>query len=231
MSRLRRHCEIIAQSLLKLCELQPLIQSAQALERVGPLNELRNDIFQLKSQYPQDARSDITTSSISSVQESGDGGQDREQCDLCKQWVPFGALEFHQEFCSVRRLSEEAIMSSESVDVNEIEGGPMAIDSDIYTSTSSGTVDSLSHNRLLSTARSILNVPSWLHTSWLPHLHRHERIATGTLSMGMAVMTAEMMEIHIGQTPNIRGVPEYLPVAVESKSGFIGWRQKRRSWP
>jgi hypothetical protein len=86
--------------LLELCELQPLIQTAQALDRVGPRRELRNDILQLKSQYPQDASSDITRSSISSAEKTGGDGENREQCTLCNKSFAFGTLDFHQDLCS-----------------------------------------------------------------------------------------------------------------------------------
>jgi hypothetical protein len=48
-------------------------------------------------------------------------------------------------------------------------------------------------------------------------------------TLGIAVLTREMMEMHIVQTPNARGVVDYLPVA--SRHSFIGWRQKLGTWP
>jgi hypothetical protein len=53
----------------------------------------------------------------------------------------------------------------------------------------------------------------------------------GTLSMGMAVLTREMMEMHIQQAPDVRGMLDCLPVADRSNMGFIGWRQKLGTWP
>jgi hypothetical protein len=49
--------------------------------------------------------------------------------------------------------------------------------------------------------------------------------------MGMAVMTRGMVEMHIQRTPDVRGMLDYLPVAGQSNAGFIGWRQKLRTWP
>jgi hypothetical protein len=95
---------------------------------------------------------------------------------------------------------------------------------------SCSTMDSSSHNHTLS-FHSIQNLPSWLNTSWLPYNHRHERIATGTHSMGMAILTTQMMEMHIQQAPDIRGMMDCSPVADKSNAGFIGWRQKLGTWP
>jgi hypothetical protein len=82
---------------------------------------------------------------------------------------------------------------------------------------------------MFSLITSIPNLPS-LH-SWSPVNHRHERIATGALSMGMAVVTREMMEMHIKQAPDVRGMLDCLPVADRANNGFIGWRQKLNTWP
>ncbi|KAH8672691.1 hypothetical protein BGZ60DRAFT_283797 [Tricladium varicosporioides] len=79
--------------------------------------------------------------------------------------------------------------------------------------------------------RSISDVSSWLHGSWVPINHRHERITAGALSMGMAVMTREMMEMHVVQAPNVRGMLDCLPVADRSTLKTIGWRQKLGTWP
>ncbi|TVY29900.1 hypothetical protein LHYA1_G001790 [Lachnellula hyalina] len=102
--------------------------------------------------------------------------------------------------------------------------------SQLSTSTSS-SIDSSSHNHILSSFHSIQNLSSWLNTTWLPHNHRHERIATATISTGMAVLTREMMEMHIQQAPDMRGMLDCLPVADKSGNGFVGWRQKLGTWP
>jgi hypothetical protein len=47
--------------------------------------------------------------------------------------------------------------------------------------------------------------------------------------MGIAVMTAEMMEMHIQQAPEVRGMLDCLPVA--TRTGEVGFRQKLRTWP
>jgi len=92
-------------------------------------------------------------------------------------------------------------------------------------------MDNSSHNYILSSFHSVRNLPSWFNTSWLPHNHRHERIATGTPSMGMAILTTQMMEMHIQEAPEIRGMQDCSPVADKSNTGFIGWRQKLGTWP
>jgi hypothetical protein len=53
----------------------------------------------------------------------------------------------------------------------------------------------------------------------------------GTMRSGMAVMTREMLEMHIQSTPDVRGMLDYLPVAGRSNTAFIGWRQKLGTWP
>ena len=47
----------------------------------------------------------------------------------------------------------------------------------------------------------------------------------------MAVLTREMMEMHIQQAPDIHGMLDCLPVADRNNMGFIGWRQKLGTWP
>lgn len=47
----------------------------------------------------------------------------------------------------------------------------------------------------------------------------------------MAVFTREMMEMHIQQAPDVRGMLDCLPVADRSNLAFIGWRQKLGTWP
>ncbi|KAL2075760.1 hypothetical protein VTL71DRAFT_703 [Oculimacula yallundae] len=98
----------------------------------------------------------------------------------------------------------------------------------VSTSSSSGSVDSSSHNHIFS------HLPPF--STWFQHTmsgqnHRHERIATGTMRTGMAVLTREMMAMHINQAPDVRGMLDYLPVADTSNMEFIGWRQKLGTWP
>jgi hypothetical protein len=45
ISELKDTCNEMTQILFELCELQPLIQTAQALDLVGPQRELRTDIL------------------------------------------------------------------------------------------------------------------------------------------------------------------------------------------
>jgi hypothetical protein len=49
------------------------------------------------------------------------------------------------------------------------------------------------------------------------------------MSMGIAVMTREIMEMHIQQAPEVRGMLDCLPAA--TSSGELGFRQKLRTWP
>jgi hypothetical protein len=88
-----------------------------------------------------------------------------------------------------------------------------------------------SHNHTLSSLQPTSNLPSWLQASWLNIPHRHERIALGLTSMGMSILTREMMEMHANQTADIRGLPDCLPVAGRTGTKFIGWRQKLGTWP
>jgi hypothetical protein len=107
ISELRKICDEITRALDELCELQSLIQTSQAIRGVGPQLELRNKILQLKSQYPPDASSDVTRSSILSAGKAGDDGPDKEQCTLCKKWFAFDTLEFHQDLCSNAGMQEK----------------------------------------------------------------------------------------------------------------------------
>ncbi|TVY78215.1 hypothetical protein LSUE1_G004671 [Lachnellula suecica] len=99
--------------------------------------------------------------------------------------------------------------------------------------STTGTADTSSHHHTFSSLNSLAKLPSWLQESWLNLYHRHERIgvAAGALSMGMAVMTREMVEMHIQQAPEARALKDYLPVADNSNIRFIGWRQKLQTWP
>jgi len=47
----------------------------------------------------------------------------------------------------------------------------------------------------------------------------------------MAVLTREMMEMHIQQAPDVRGMLDCLPVADKSGNALFGWRQKLGTWP
>jgi hypothetical protein len=72
---------------------------------------------------------------------------------------------------------------------------------------------------------------------------RNQRISTATLARAMVPMTREMLEPHIQQTPGVKGVWNYIPVA-ETKGNmrvngtadgvvgqkFVGWRQKLNTW-
>jgi len=112
-----------------------------------------------------------------------------------------------------------------------------------FASTSGrlSTIDCSSHSHFISR----LDVLSTDHLGRLPlydYLNtpdRSQRIATGTLAMGVAVMTRELLEPHTQQTPGMKGVGNYLPVAGRSSFGkggengsvrFVGWRQKLRTW-
>ena len=87
-------------------------------------------------------------------------------------------------------------------------------------------MDNSSHNHILNHIRSIPT--SWLQESWVPLNHRHERIAVGALSLGIAVMTQEMVEMHVHQAPDVRGMMDYLPV---HRPLEFGVRQKLGTWP
>ncbi len=80
---------------------------------MGPQRELRNDILQLRSHYPQDASSDITDSSISSAEMTGGDEQKREQCSFCNKSFPFGTLDFHQDLCSATEVQLDGTQSIE----------------------------------------------------------------------------------------------------------------------
>ncbi|KUJ21937.1 uncharacterized protein LY89DRAFT_681298 [Mollisia scopiformis] len=97
------------------------------------------------------------------------------------------------------------------------------------SSTSSSSVDNSSHNHIVSSFRSLTN-PPWLHEIMAKQNHRHERIAIGTMNVGVAVLTAEMMQMHIQRSPDIRGMLDCLPVARKDNAAFLGWRQKLRTW-
>lgn len=71
-----------------------------------------------------------------------------------------------------------------------------------------------------------------MHEVWRTHTHRHERILVGATATGMAILTREMMGMHIQQTPDARDMLDYLPVAGKDNSiAFLGWRQKLGTWP
>ncbi|EPE25970.1 hypothetical protein GLAREA_01882 [Glarea lozoyensis ATCC 20868] len=101
---------------------------------------------------------------------------------------------------------------------------------DLPTMNCECSIDTSVHSNLMTQLRSIPALTtSWLEESWSPISLRYERIATASPTMGMAVLTREMMEMHIVQTPNVRGMVDCLPVA--NRHGFIGWRQKLGTWP
>jgi hypothetical protein len=94
--------------------------------------------------------------------------------------------------------------------------------------SSNSSVDTSSHNHLLESICSSPRLQSWLHECWALIPHRHERIAVGVLSVGIAVLTRERMEMHIKHAPDIRGILDCLPVAARPE---IGFRQKLPTWP
>jgi len=89
------------------------------------------------------------------------------------------------------------------------------------------SIDISSHNHFLSSIRSIPNLSYWLHDA---QNHRHERIATGTVGMGMAIITQDIIEMHIQQVPDVRGMMDFLPATDQSGLSFIGWRKKMMTW-
>jgi hypothetical protein len=97
---LRKTCDELTITQLGLCELQPLIQTAQALAGLGPKGELRKDILQIQSRFSEGATFDSPRSSISSTEKTGFDGEAIEQCPFCKESFPFGTLDFHQGLCS-----------------------------------------------------------------------------------------------------------------------------------
>jgi hypothetical protein len=72
---------------------------------------------------------------------------------------------------------------------------------------------------------------TWLQESWGNHPNQYEQMAIGTLRLGMAVLTREMMEMHIQQAPNVRGMLDCLPVTDRQDAMFTGWRKKLPTWP
>ena len=92
---------------------------------------------------------------------------------------------------------------------------------------SSSSVDSSSHHHLLSSICRGPKLQTWLQESIGVH-HRHERIAVGSMSAGIALMTKEMMEMHLQQAPEIRGILGGMPAA---RPADLGLRQKLRTWP
>ncbi|KAG4427960.1 hypothetical protein IFR05_016557 [Cadophora sp. M221] len=98
----------------------------------------------------------------------------------------------------------------------------------ISTSSNAGSVDSSSHHHIFS---QIPPFATWFQQTMSSQNHRHERIATGTMRTGVAVLTREMMEMHIHQAPDIRGMLDCLPVANRPNMEFVGWRQKLGTWP
>ena len=92
---------------------------------------------------------------------------------------------------------------------------------------SSSSMDNSSHNHVLNSIRSGPGLWTWLQES-LTVDHRHERIAAGVMSTGIAMMTREMMEMHIQQAPEIRGILDYLPTARPEELSF---GRKFRTWP
>jgi hypothetical protein len=51
------------------------------------------------------------------------------------------------------------------------------------------------------------------------------------MRLGMAVLTIEMMEMHIQHAPDVRGILDCLPVASRDGAMFVGWRKKVPTWP
>jgi hypothetical protein len=47
----------------------------------------------------------------------------------------------------------------------------------------------------------------------------------------MAILTREMMEMHIQQAPDVRGMFDCLPMTDRQDAMFIGWRKKLPTWP
>ncbi|CAG8956414.1 hypothetical protein HYFRA_00003797 [Hymenoscyphus fraxineus] len=100
-----------------------------------------------------------------------------------------------------------------------------------HSSTSSISLDTSSHSHVLSQSHSILDIKSWLEESFSPINTRYERFATGNPTMGMAVLTRSMMEMHIVQAPDVRGMIDCLPVAHRQAPQLLGWRKKLGTWP
>jgi hypothetical protein len=84
---------------------------------------------------------------------------------------------------------------------------------------------------------SSINLPlsrfrSYTLTTWSTEANHYERlIATGKTRLGIAVLTREMMEMHIQHAPDVRGMFDCLPVAGRDSAMFIGWRKKQPTWP
>jgi hypothetical protein len=98
-------------------------------------------------------------------------------------------------------------------------------------SARSSTGLSLSSNNHIFNRFRTHTLPTWLHESWANQPNQYEGMAMGTLRLGMAVLTREMMEMHIQQAPDVRGMLDCLPVADKQDATFIGWRKKLPTWP
>jgi len=168
ISDLKESCDEMSRMLSELCVLQPLIHTAQALDQKGPQRELRKEILQLKSQYPQDARSE-TRSSVSTVSSREENTSDKEddvECAFCSRWFPFGTLDFHQDLCSAARVYEEAKQSLESPLIGQ------SSKADMLSPLSSGSKPELLHSPV---AMKVYETPESLeHASTWPILDIHD---------------------------------------------------------
>ena len=95
---------------------------------------------------------------------------------------------------------------------------------------SSTGIKASSRNNLVSNHKTTI-LTSWLQSCWGTHNIRHEQVAVGIRSPGVAVMTGREMEIHIMETPDIRGMLDCIPVADIEDFRFIGWRKKAWTFP
>ncbi|KAG9239027.1 hypothetical protein BJ875DRAFT_261549 [Amylocarpus encephaloides] len=96
------------------------------------------------------------------------------------------------------------------------------------TSNGQGSsIDTSSHHHFISNLRPSLT--SWLHEAWAPINHRHERLALGSPTRGMSILSRESMEMQNLESPEVRGMMDCLPVAEGHR--FVGWRRKLGTWP
>jgi len=92
--------------------------------------------------------------------------------------------------------------------------------------SSGSSVDVSSHNHVLNSIRPASSLRTWLQESMVDD-HRHERIATGIMSAGIAAMTREVVGMHIEQPPDIRHILDNLPTA---RAEDLWIRRRLRSW-
>ena len=83
---------------------------------------------------------------------------------------------------------------------------------------------------MLGHIRSIPAFPTRLH-HWISEPQRHEQIAVGATSRGLAVMTIGVVGSQANTVAGIRNVLDCVPVVDEKSLKFVGWRRKAWTFP